>query len=74
MESFTIIVDHHGQNHELRVVPHPEVPEFELHQGEVYLGKIRNECDERGDYWCSEDLIDPEFLEKIGERIEKFER
>ena len=74
MESFEITVLHNGQHHVLKVTPHPEESEFELHQGDIYLGKLRNDCDERGDYWYSTDLIDPEFLEKIGERIEKFER
>jgi hypothetical protein len=74
MEPFDIKVDHNGQTHDIHVVPHEEDPVFELQQGGIDLGKIRNECDDRGDYWCSEDLIDAEFLQKIGERIEKYER
>lgn len=74
MEPFDIKVEHQGQSHEFHVVPHAEDPEFELFQGEISLGKLSNKCDERGDYWCSEELTDNDLLEKIGDRIEKYER
>ena len=74
MKSFEVTVNHNGSAHHLRVEPHPEEPEFRVYMGDAYLGVLRNDCDESGDYWCTTDLIDAEFVDKIGERIEKYER
>lgn len=74
MESFEIDVKHLDTLHHLRVEHEGEDPEFRVYRESELVGTLRCECDERGDYWVSNDLIDADFLEKIGDRIEKYHR
>lgn len=73
MESFEITVDYKGAKHLLNVQCDSEEPEYRIFRGEEPLGTVKPET-EHDLYWVSEDMVDEEFIEKIGERIEKYHR
>lgn len=73
MESFEIEVSHQDAIHKLRVECDSEDPEYRIFRGEEPLGTIKPDTD-HDLYWISEDIQDTEFLEKIGDRIEKYHR
>ncbi|RZL02586.1 MAG: hypothetical protein EOO89_29040 [Pedobacter sp.] len=73
MESFDIRVEHNGATHLLTVHCDGEDPEYLIFRDQEPVGTVKPDTD-HDLYWISEDIMDAEFVEKIGDRIERQHR